>query len=62
MLSKLFNYLEASRSELKKVTWPTKKETANHTLLVIGVSLGVAVFLGVVDWLLAVVLEGLIRR
>lgn len=34
---------------MKKVSWPTKKETYNYTLLVIGLSLGVAVFLGLLD-------------
>lgn len=36
---------------MKKVTWPTKKETRNYTLLVIGVSLATAVFLGALDYI-----------
>jgi len=36
---------------MKKVTWPTKKETYNYTLLVIGISIGVALFLGLLDYI-----------
>ena len=50
-MNKLTNYLKESVLEMKKVTWPTKKETYNYTLLVIGISLAVAIFLGVLDYL-----------
>ena len=49
MANKLTNYIKESVEELKKVTWPTAKETRNYTLLVIAVSLVVAFFLGVLD-------------
>ncbi len=56
MLEKLKDYIMGTRTELKSVNWPTKKQTVNFTLLVIGVSLGVAAFLGFFDvtfgWLL----------
>ncbi len=50
-MNKLTNYIKASIEEMKKVTWPTKKETYNFTLLVIGISLGVAAFLGALDYI-----------
>ncbi|MCR4280403.1 MAG: preprotein translocase subunit SecE [Candidatus Komeilibacteria bacterium] len=56
-MSAILQYLKDSRTELKKVVWPTKKETIKHTLIVIGVSLFVAVFLGVVDYILTYILE-----
>jgi len=46
---------------MKKVTWPTKKETYNYTLLVIGVSLGVAIFLGALDYIFSWLLELVIK-
>jgi len=49
IFSKSANFIKEVRLEIKKVTWPTKKETLNHTLLVIGISLGVAFFLDVCD-------------
>lgn len=50
-MNKLINYIKASILEMKKVTWPSKKETYNYTLLVIFISLVVAVFLGILDYL-----------
>lgn len=49
MAIRIFSYFRESREELKKVVWPTRKETQNNTMLVIGISLFVAVFLGVLD-------------
>jgi len=62
MANKIKNYLKESKAELKKVTWPTKKETTKHTLLVIGISLAVAAFLGALDYLFALGLEQIIER
>lgn len=59
-MQKIINYLKAAIEETKKVTWPTKKETYNYTLLVIFVSLGVALFLGVLDFAFTKGLEYLI--
>jgi len=58
--NKLIKYLKDSKNELKKVAWPTKKETTKNTLLVIGVSLGVAFFLGACDYFFTYILEKVI--
>lgn len=50
MINRLIQYIKDSKRELKKVVWPTRKQTINHTLLVIGFSLAVAAFLGAVDY------------
>ncbi|HCJ52852.1 MAG: preprotein translocase subunit SecE [Candidatus Kerfeldbacteria bacterium RIFCSPLOWO2_01_FULL_48_11] len=52
MAFNIAQYIRESRDELRKVLWPSRKETLRHTLLVIGVSLGVAIFLGIADFLL----------
>lgn len=57
MAQKITNYFKNSARELKRVNWPTKKETINNTVLVIGISLGVALFLGIVDFLLTQILQ-----
>jgi len=51
MLTKLINYLREVKIELKKVNWPTKGETLRYTLIVIGVSLVTALFLGALDFI-----------
>lgn len=43
--------------ELKKVTWPTKEETMRLTVIVIGISLIIGVYIGIIDILLTKGLE-----
>jgi preprotein translocase subunit SecE len=42
-------YLNESWSELKKVTWPTRETVIRLTLLVIGVSVLVGLYIAVLD-------------
>ncbi|MDD5760724.1 MAG: preprotein translocase subunit SecE [Candidatus Pacebacteria bacterium] len=49
-MGKIKTYLKQSIQELKKVNWPTRKETIRYTLGVISLSLIVAVILGFVDF------------
>lgn len=49
-LEKTKNYFKEVRVEMAKVKWPTKNDTVNYTIVVIGVSLAVAAFLGVLDY------------
>jgi len=62
MSNKLTNYIRDSRLELKKVSWPTKKTTTNYTLLVLGVSISMAIFLALIDYLSSLGIEKLIIR
>lgn len=48
-MNKISTYLKESMEEMKKVTWPTKKETYHYTLMIIIISLGIALFLGLLD-------------
>ena len=49
-MEKIINFLKEVRVELSKVTWPTKKQTTVYTLVVIGISLFLAIFLGLLDF------------
>lgn len=42
-------YLKGVRSELRKVTWPTKKELINYTMIVIVLTLILSTFIGLFD-------------
>jgi len=44
------NYFKEVKVEMSKVKWPTKNATVNYTLVVIGVSAAVAMFLGALDY------------
>lgn len=48
-MNKVIEFLKESRDELQKVNWPSRRQTTNYTLIVIGMSLAVAVFLGSLD-------------
>jgi len=61
IISKITTYIKDSITELKKVTWPTQKETTNYTLLVIGISLALAAFIGIVDYVLSLGIQQVIK-
>ena len=50
-------FLQGSRSELRKVVWPTRAETTQTTLIVIAM----VVVMGVLLWLLDILLFWLVR-
>jgi len=60
-MSKLINYLKDSVAEMKKVAWPTKKQTTSYTLIVIGMSIGTALLLGILDYIFTIGLEQIIK-
>lgn len=45
-----WEFVKAARVELRKVVWPTNKETVQVTLVVFAMVVLVALFLWVVDW------------
>ena len=49
-MDKVTTFLKEVRVELAKVNWPTKSQTTLYTLVVIGISLFMAVFLGLMDF------------
>jgi preprotein translocase subunit SecE len=61
-MNKLTNYIKESIAEMKKVTWPTQKETRNYTILVIGISIGVALFLGLLDYIFTTAFQFIIIK
>ena len=48
-MNRLIEYFRESVAELKKVVWPSRKQTKDHTIMVIAVSIGIALFLGLID-------------
>jgi len=45
----MWEFFKDVKQELSRVNWPTKQETVKYTGVVIGLSLFVALFLGVLD-------------
>lgn len=56
-LEKIGVFLSEVKEEMKKVSWPTWQETWNKTLMVIGVSIVTAIFLGGLDAFFTWVIE-----
>ena len=50
-MSAIGDYLRETRTELHHVAWPTRLQTVVYTVLVIAISIGVAVYLGVFDYI-----------
>jgi len=60
MTEKIKNFLLDTRQELRRVNWPTREETIKFTLFVVGLSLGVAAFIGILDFGFLTILEKVI--
>ena len=50
MIARIRRYIEESYSELKKVTWPTREQVRNLTVLVFAISAVVGIFIAAVDF------------
>ena len=58
--NRLVRYLKETRAELRKVSWPTRQQATNLTLIVLAVTVAMSIFLGAVDFLFASLLRLLI--
>lgn len=59
--NKLFKYLREAKQELQKVAWPTQKQTVRYSIIVVVISVILAIYFGVVDYILNLGLEALIN-
>jgi preprotein translocase subunit SecE len=60
-LKKFTNYFKEAYAEMRKVVWPTKKQTISYSIIVIALTLGVAIFFGVLDYIFNIGLELIIQ-
>jgi preprotein translocase subunit SecE len=49
----IIKYFKETRAELRKVTWPTRQEALNLTLIVVGFTIFMAALLGIIDYIFA---------
>ena len=57
MIERIKTYLAETRTELKKVTWPSRQDLIDSTRVVIIASLIVTVFVGVIDQILSSIIK-----
>ena len=60
MVSKIKSFFQESQQEFKRVNWPSANETMRMTASVIVMSLAVAMFLGVLDYIFTFLLGKLL--
>ncbi len=60
MLQKLKTFFAEARQELRHVNWPTRQEAIRLTLVVVGLSIMLAVFLGIFDYLFTYLLQNFV--
>ena len=56
LIRRLRRFLQEAWSELKKVTWPTREQTRNLTVLVFVISAAVGAYIAIFDALFKVVI------
>jgi preprotein translocase subunit SecE len=61
MYEKAVQFFRDVQSELRKVTFPSRKETLASTTVVIIVVFIIAMYLGLVDFVLSFVITGILR-
>ena len=54
---KIVTFFKEVKMEIKKINWPTKKETIRYTLIVIAISIAVAIYLGGLDFIFTTILN-----
>ena len=57
----LFRYFRQTRGEVRKVTWPTRKESQRLTAIVLGVTAVMALFLGILDYVFSNLIQEMVR-
>ena len=58
--NRITKYFNETRAELRKVTWPTRDETRNLTTIIVIVTVAMAMFLGLLDYIFQVVAAGIV--
>ena len=56
----IVRYFRETRAELRKVRWPSRAEAWSLTKIVLAVTVSMAIFLGLLDYLFSLQLGGLI--
>jgi len=57
----IIKYFKDTRAELRKVSWPTRQEALNLTLIVVAFTIFMAALLGIIDYIFAWVFGLIIR-
>lgn len=59
-MSKITEYFNETKTELKHVIWPSKSQTLYYTIIVVVLSIIIAYYLGVLDFIFSEILKKII--
>ena len=62
LIEPVARYLRETRAELRKVTWPSREEAWNLTLIVLGTVVVMAALLGAGDFLFSKIMRGFVTN
>lgn len=54
-------YIRETRGELRKVTWPTREESQRLTAIVLGVTVAMSIFLGLLDFVFSKGIQAMVQ-
>ena len=61
MANKILSFFEETKTELKKVTWPTRTELIGSTAVVLFTTILLAAYIGFFDYFFSIAMKLLIR-
>jgi len=61
-IQKINTFFKDVYAEMRRVSWLSKKEVFRYTLMVLGVTVGAAIFLGGLDYIFTEIIKKLILR
>ena len=61
-IMKIIEYFKETKTELKHVIWPSRRQTFYYTLIVIILSVIVGYYLGIFDFIFSVFLESVVTK
>lgn len=56
----LITYIKNVRAELSHVAWPSTRTAVAHTLVVIAISIGIAIWVGLLDYVFTSIVSRLV--
>ncbi len=59
-MNALMNYFKDVRSEMRHVSWPTRSQAITYTVVVLGISLATALYLGAWDYVFSALIQKVI--
>ena len=62
MFARIKKFFSESRQELRHVNWPTRDEAIRLTTIDIGISVGLAAFLGSFDYLFSFLIKKIVLQ